>query len=277
MRRFHACLLALLLSLSPLKASAYHTETQRQTDFSAWSLSQGELRLGLFQQEVGIFDWWTVGTYTVPWLLIPVARSFNGSLYTKLKFLDTGRFAASFQPKAFYLSFYDLEVGSLEDGNFQALIMPLQLTTSMVIDTHFSASLEATWVQSFVNSDAETVDEYTALGAVAQSNLQFALYGEYRLSRVVAFNLVTRFVPYISPVNLNGQAEATDTTTVNLNADLQSDGSQVAWLIQPGVAFSWKTFNFHVGLGYGNVILPGVRIVSQEKFIAPDFDVFWRF
>lgn len=277
MTRTTACLLALLLLLSPQESFAYHTETERQTDFSAWSLSQGELRLGLFQQEVGIFDWWTVGTYTVPWLLIPVSRSFNGSLYTKFKFLDTGRFAASFQPKAFYLSFYDLQVQGLEDGDFQALIMPLELTTSLVINHHFSASLEATWVQTLVNADAKTVDEHTALGAIAQNNLQFALYGEYRLSRVVAFNLTTRLVPYSSPVNLNGEAEATDATTVNLNADLQPDGPPVAWLVQPGAAFSWRTFNFHIGVGYGNVILPGVRIVSQRKFIVPDFDVFWRF
>lgn len=275
--RVCAGFLALLLLLSPRESFAYHTETERQTDFSAWSLAQGELRLGLFQQEVGLFNWWTAGTYTMPWLLIPLARSFNGSLYTKFKFLDTGRFAASFQPKVFYLSFYDLKVGELEDGDFQAFVMPLELTTSMVIDDHFSASLQATWVQSFVNSQAETVDEYTALGAVAQNNLQFALYGEYRLSRVVAFNLTTRFVPYISPLTIDGETSANDNTTVTLNADVEGTGSHVAWLVQPGVAFSWQTFNFHVGIGYGNVILPGLRIVSEEKFIVPDFDVFWRF
>lgn len=276
-KQFAVAVLFASSALWSTESLAYHTDEDRQTDFSAYTLQQGQLRLGLFQQEVGIFDWWTVGTYTAPWILNPIARSFNGSLYTKLKFVDTGKFALAFRPTAFYLSFHDLSMGDLEDGEFEALVLPLILTGSYVINDDWSASAEATWVQTVAGGDAEAVEDSSALGAIAQSNLQFALYGEYRISRVVAVNMIGRYVPFTLPVNISGSSEVDETTSLTFDADAEDSGVKNAWLLQAGMAFSWKTFNFHFGVGYGNFILPGARIVGAQKIIVPDFDIFWRF
>jgi hypothetical protein len=269
--------LGLLALTLPRDALAYHTEEDRQTDFSAYTLHQNQWRVGLFQAEYGILNSWNVGTYTLPWFLIPVAKAPALNLYTKWKFLDVENWAAAIRLNAFYLNLSNLAVGEIEDGNFTATVFPLTLVTSHVFDEDWTASLESTWVQTVIRGDIASAGDASALGASAQSNLQFALTGEYRLSEILALNFVGRWVPYVTAARISSTADAGDGTEVEIEAEIAADGVQNAWLAQLGITYSWRYFNLQAGVGYGNLIVPGLKIAAAAKTIMPDFDVYFRF
>ncbi len=258
-------------------ATAYHTDKERQTDFSAFTLQAKQGRIGLFQIEYGIYDWWTVGSYTAPWLLIPFTGQFSGDAYTKFKLIDSNGWAVSIRPTMFYLRVRDLKIGNIQDADFDASLFPVSATLTRVFDKRWTLSLETTWVQMLVGADATSVDNAQALGAAAQSNFQLALNAEYRINKVIALNLITRYVPFVTNARFTSTAQVDEFTTAEINAGAEFEDLENAFIIQPGVTFSWKRFNLQLGIGYGNIFVPGLRIVSADRGFTPDLAAYFRF
>jgi hypothetical protein len=278
-RRSRLALVSLLLAvvLWTAPAHAYHTETDRQTDFSAFTLQQKQFRLGIFETEYGIFDSLMVGTYNAPWLLWVVLQDPALSAYAKWKFLDVGHFAMSARGTLFFFDLDDFDFGeSADEGSFRATIVPLTLAASYVLDETWTVSMEGIWVQTFIGGDV-TSDDIQALGSGAQNNFQLTLNGEYRLSRVTALNLLVRWAPFVSNANVNSTADVDAATTAELEASVRFDELENSWLIQPGVTFSWEWLNVQAAVGYGDLFIPGLRVVAPDKTIVPDLAVYARF
>ncbi|MCH2109015.1 MAG: hypothetical protein MK135_06780 [Polyangiaceae bacterium] len=269
--------LFLLIFVGPATAYGYNTDKDRQSDFSAFTLRRNQARIGLFQIEYGIFKEWTVGTYTLPWFLIPVTHQFNGSLYSKSRVFYHKGWALSFRSGVFYSRVRDANFGPLKDGDFDATVLPLTLTVSKVFNERWTLSFESSWIQMILNAGATTVDDANALGAGAQSNLQFALNGEYRVSKVLALNLVTRYLPYVTTALITSSAQLDSFTQAELSVNANLDDVRNAFLIQPGFTLSWKYFNFQLGLGYGNFFVPGLRIAAPARGFVPDLALYFRF
>jgi hypothetical protein len=268
-------LLGVVLWTAP--AHAYLTETDRQTDFTAFTLQQNQVRLGIFEAEYGIFDSLMVGTYTAPWVLWVVEQDPALNAYAKWKFLHLGRFAMSARGTMFYFDLDDVDYGDFaNEGSFRATIIPLTLAASYIIDDTWTASMEGIWVQTFIGGDV-TSDDIQAFGSGAQDNFQVTLNGELRISRVTAFNLLVRFAPFVSNATINSTADVDAATTADLEASVQFDELENSWLIQPGVTFSWEWLNIQVGVGYGDLFIPGLRIIAPDKTIVPDLAVYARF
>ncbi len=265
------------LLLGSLVAFAYHTETERQTDFSADTLPEGMSRLGLFALERGVHDRWTIGTYTLPWLIMPFTQAPSLNVYTKVKLIETGKFAASIRGSYFYVRLVDVEISGFEQTTLKASVIPTTGAATYRFTEQFSSTLEGAWVQMILSGDLESTSDSSALGAGAQSNLQFAWNSEYRLNSVTALNLVTRWVPYVTPARVNTTAEVDSATSAEIEIDASAKAVQNAWQIQPSVTFSWKIFNLQFGLGYGNFMFPGLKIVGAQKVFMPDLDFYFRF
>jgi hypothetical protein len=270
-----------LLALSS-PAAADFTADQRQSDFSAFNMNQNELRLGLFQEEYAIFNQWAVGTYLAPWIVMPIAQGPILNLYTKVEILDFApkagqRFALATRATVLYADVDDLTINGVDEGQFKATILPLSIIGSYVFDDVWTASLEATFVQTWLNGDVDSAGAAEVAGAGAQRSFQIAGYGEMRLSHHVALNLVLRYAPWVEDLRVQSEVQVNSTTTTNLNASFDAPTSGTAWLIQPGVTCSWGHFNLQVGLGYGNLFLPSVRVVSSSQVVVPDLDVYFRF
>lgn len=274
-----AVLLGLALCALAPGARADHTELDRQTEVSAFTLQKGQARIGLFKVEYGIFDAFSVGTYTAPWVLIPITQSMAGDVYAKVKVLDFGRTALSARAGVFFFDIDDFSRGDIEDGDFNATIFPLTAAVSYRASRSWTISSEATWVQSLLAGDVSSSGEATALGAGAQNNLQFSLSAEWRLSRHVALNLLGRLAAYVAPAVLHTSATVDDSTTAEVEAEITAGDAIGAWMLQPGVTYSNGTFNLRVGLGGGYLFVPGLLLVSAQPFPGPlpDFDVYWRF
>jgi hypothetical protein len=271
-----AGVVAACVALSPKIARADHTEVDRQTEVSAFTLQAQQARIGLFKIEYGILDRWMVGTYTLPWILMPILKGPVLNLNTKLRFLDVGPWHLAGRLGYFYANVHELESSSVDDGSFRGGILPVTLQSSFVFSPRWTASGELTWVQAFVHADAESPSESSVGGAVGVSNFQVALSAEYRFSQHVALNLLTRYAPYVQPLQLTTDVQVGTDTEVQVQAEVESDNTN-AFLVQAGVTFSWGIWNLRAGVGYGNVFIPGPQLVAAYRTIVPDFDFYVRF
>jgi hypothetical protein len=269
------CLLSALLT--PQVAWSFHTEDDRQTDFSAFTLHRNQLRLGLFQQEAGIANWWTIGTYSAPWVLIPFTGAFNGSVYTKFKLVDLHGFAAALRANYFIFNLRNVNAGDLEEGSFHATVLPLSATVSYVINPVWTQSFDVTWVETLAHGSGGVKENSAVFGAGLQRTLQLTLSTEVRVSRVVALNFLARYVPWAQAVSFTSDATAADGTRVWVEGEIEGADLRNSWMLQAGATLSWARFNLQLGLGYGDFFVPGIRLVGANKAPIPDLDFFFRF
>lgn len=278
--RSRPALVAALFSVPLLwsgPASAYHTEEDRQTDYSAFTLQQNQLRLGLFEIDYGIFDSLMVGTYTLPWAAWIVFGDPAADLFVKWRFLEIDRLSLAASARGFYFDLNDVTIGdAVDEGAFQAIVVPLILAGSYVFDDTWTLSSEAIWVQTFIEADA-TAGETQAFGAAAQNNLQFTVSVEYRLTRVTAFNLIGRWAPLVTDAHIDSDADVSEGTTANIEASIDAEELRNSFLFQGGVTFSWEILNIKANVGYGDLFLPATYIIAPRKTIVPSVDVYARF
>jgi hypothetical protein len=280
-RRWHTSIvcgsvLGVCILLASGGAHADHTEKDRQTDFSAFTLRGRQARVGLFKLEYGIFDRWMVGTYTLPWVLMPIVKGPILNLNTKVALLSFERFQLSGKLSVFYADIDDIQTSSVEDGAFDGTIVPMTAQASWLVGQDWTVSGELTWVQTVLHGDVESTSDASAGGVAGQSNFQIAATAEYRLGPHVAVNLVSRFAPYIQPLAITSEGEINGDTSVEIQAEIESD-NQFGFLVQPGLTFSWGIWNLRAGLGVGNIFIPGPALVTGIRTLVPDFDFYARF
>lgn len=254
-------------------ARAYHTDEQRLTDHTAYTLRARDLRLGLFKFQYGIWDPFLVGTHTIP----AFVRMAN--LHIKWRYLNDERWAAAVQAGSYRLDVSKLE--AFEDSPGDAVISAgtLEPSVSYRFDDRFT--LSSTLPYTVVRADG-SVNSKAFDGALtaAVDNLQLTTTLEWRLTRVTALVLHSRYLIF---QRAYGDGHATlrpdEYTTVEIEVDAQSAALDFkgAWSVVPTVAFSWGTFNLQIGLGYGNWSIAPLNFVLPKKTLIPDLEVFWVF
>jgi len=271
------CVGALLLA-SSTATDAYWTEPNREriTEDTAYLLPQGEFSIGILRAEFGIFDQLMVGTYTSPWLVSLAIQQWIANVYAKAGF-RVGEFAVSGEVTFFLMRIKDLTIpGIVDHGNMNADTLPLSLAGSYAPLDWFTASLTGTYVQVFAGSN--TTVRSTQFGTVgANNNLTLTGRFEFRLTRVTQLMLTAQYLPWSSPAVVESKASPTPTSTLNINATVDTSALQNAWAIVPGIAFSWSAINFRVGAGYGNFFIPGVGLVTTDQGFVPELDFYVRF
>ena len=268
--------LCLMLCLVPGRAQAYHTDKDRLIDWTAYTLNQNQLRLGVFSLEYGIIDQLMVGTYTIPWVAFAVTGKTVVNGFVKVRPLSIGKLTMSARATVFYVNAQDITILDIfENGNVKATFLPMTVAASYAFDNTWGLTLEGTFVKIFADADGN-VQTSDFKGSGAQDNLQLATQLEVRLSRVVALTLRGRWVPWASATAI----ETTATLDAGGQLDVQAAATMPitnAWAVIPGVALSWGVFNLEVGLGYGNVFLPGIGLVTGNQYPAPELDIYARF
>ena len=256
------------------EARAYHTDDERLTDHTAYTLRARDLRLGLFKGQYGIWDPFLVGTYNLPWLV----RMAN--LHLKWRYLNDEHWAAAVQAGSYRLDVSKLE--AFEDSPGDAVITAgtFEPSVSYRFDDRFTlqaSTLPYTAVRAEGSLNTQAFDG--ALTA-AVDNLQLTTTFEWRLTRVTALLLHSRYLIFQRAF---GDGRATlhpdEYTTVEIEVDAQSTALDFkgAWSVVPTVAFSWGTFNLQLGLGYGNWSIAPLNFVLPKKTLIPDLEVFWVF
>ena len=277
-------------SVVPSSARAYHTQKERLLDTTAYSLDRREFRLGLMKLSYGIFNRLQVSTYTAPWLLGLALEELSPNIEFKSTLIKMRKFALSVslgfvwgRVQACVPEFDEASDAPpcSQDDDFARvdyLIFPINVASSVRINSDVSVHIGGQYTATDVVGGAEPV-ENEVRGSAAVDMLQ--LYGmfEWRLSKVVALTLTTRWLPYVSDTVARVRLEVDDSTDANVSIQVDILENN-AFAVIPGAVFSWERANLRLGVGYGAAFLEGLGLAipaSVLNYISPEFDVFVRF
>jgi hypothetical protein len=149
-------------------------------------------------------------------------------------------------------------------------VVPFDLVGSWRINDRWSVSPGLVYTAVTLKG---SYDPAELEGAAAVSNLQLVSTLEWRVSTVTAFVLHGRYLAF---QNASGRVSSTlhpdKFTTVDLRAVASTDALDFpfAFSLVPSAVFSWDVFNLRLGLGYGNLSVPGVNLVLPNKTLIPD-------
>lgn len=265
-------LVAAAVSLFGLSdAAAYHTKDDRPTDGTAYTKKRGTLRAGLWKAEASIFDEVTVGTLTLPWLLVVVSG------HAKYKFFDEDPLALSAGLAFRYLDL--ARFGGLEDKDIDAklLVVPFEVFGSYRFDDEWTLSPGVTYTTTSVFG---SYDPAAFRGTATTSNLQLIANLTWTLSDVVALNLEGRYlVLQKAAIGAKSTLHPDDFTTVEVQATARTDALDYpnAFSLLPSIHLSFENFNLRAGLGYGNFNVPGLNFMVPERSLVPELDIYGVF
>lgn len=252
-------------------AGAYHDEEERATYATAYTLSQGEVQVGLLSTDVGAFDQLMVGVDHLYYAL-PV---FNA--HAKVRILEDGDWALSASAAIYYFNVDLFWWASPEAARGWLVSWPIEVTGSMPLGEHFRLHLQAALAMS--SGKVENTDDAYG-GAAAANNFQIAATTEWRINRVVSLNLRLRFAPWVDVAG-SGQAniQLGPATTVEVGAagDLDTSNAEFAFSTLLAAHFSWSWFNLRIGAGWGNFNIPGMNFLFVQRSPIVELGVFARF
>jgi hypothetical protein len=266
------------IGFTPSPARAYHTYQERLLDDTAYSLRRREARLGLMQLSYGILDQLEVRTYTFPWILGSIFQEVAPNVALKSTFYDQRRLAL-----AASVGFLTGTIKQADDTKVRYFLVPIGVAASVRINSVISLHSGSIFAVPRFSGDTQAGGSDIE-GALVVSVLQLWETLEWRLSPVVAFTLFVRWLPYVSNGVLKGTIDVDENTDGTIEAEVSTEDLKNAWAVIPGFVFSWKRANLKLGLGYGDLFLPGIGLVVPGPFPragtpAPvlDFDIFVRF
>jgi hypothetical protein len=288
------CTISVGASVVPSSARAYHMYQERLLDTTAYSLHRREFRLGMMKLSYGIFKWLQVSTYTVPWLLglvLDDLETFGSpNLEFKSTLLNRKRLALSASAEILWgrvssctNPMLDPETRAVcetseEFTNVGWFVLPFNVTSSVRINSRVSIHVGGQYTVTQATGGTEPVDAEVSGSAIVDMLQIYGMF-EWRVSRVVALTLTTRWLPYVSEPVVFGQVELGEDTSGRISLQVAILDNN-AYAIIPGAVFSWDRANIRIGVGYGAFFVePFGLVVPAEvlSYISPELDVFVRF
>ena len=287
------CTMSVGASGVPSTARAYHTYKERILDTTAYSLERNEFRLGVMKLSYGIFKYLQISTYTLPWLAGLFLDEFEtiGSPNIELKstLINRKRFALSVSFEFLWGRLASCTNPTLNPGgqvcttddefsSVDWLVYPISVTSSVRINSRVSIHVGGQYTATQATGGTRPYESDISGSAVVD---MLQLYGmfEWRLSRVVALTLTTRWLPYVSQTVVRGEFIVDEDTgaVIGIEADILDSN---AFAVIPGAVFSWNRANIRLGVGYGAFFVEPVGLVvpaSVLNSISPELDIFVRF
>jgi hypothetical protein len=253
-------------------ATAFHTDEQRITDDTAYTLKKKDVRLGLWKAQYGIFDPLTAGTYVWPWLL----RISN--LELKCRFYESGPWAFAASTGFFYFDTKHLKKAG-DAGDARIADVPFEIDGSYRFESPYTLSVGLVWTEVLVDG---TVNQsvFQGAGQGAISNFQLTSTFELRISEVTALVFHARSLVFQRARAAADAVTHPDAfTTVEIHATGRTNALDYrgAGSFTVSGVWSWKTFNLRAGIGYGNYNVPGLNFVIGNRILYPELDLYWIF
>jgi hypothetical protein len=263
---------AALLTLSAA-ASAQQLENPR-TDYTAYTRPRGKLAVGLLKTDLGVIDELTVGTYPLPWLLIPVLKTTVPNAYLKVRSPWKGPLTLALGGSFTYINAKALAQIADKNADGSALSATGEFDASYRFDKRFSLSLgfDFATLRAVGGADQQTD---SVEGAATGHTYSVRALGELRLNRVFALSLLFRYLIYQSPYKVD---TTSDTPPVTVTGDLSAESTiQKHFTLVPGVSFEWERWEFNAGVGYGVFYLPVLGLASSKNWPVVDLAFAYRF
>lgn len=259
----------LCLATTSSIAHADHSEHERITEDSPYTLRPGEVKLGLASIEYGLSGHpllRMIDVGTNPWLWLTNAaglRSYN--VRGKYEFYSDEHLSLSLRS-----SFYQVGKG----GNRLRLI-PIEVYAGVRLSPEWTVGAGYKHVRLSVRGGVGLTEEYEAVGKVGFSTAQFRGMAEYRMSALTAFVFRAQLQRF---QRVRAEA-AVGTDDVNGGGFVDANllPAELAYNAAVVVAWSWDRLNIELGLQYGNPSVPGISAVLPGRIVLPVVDLYWRF
>jgi hypothetical protein len=249
---------------------AEHDQESKISDETAYTLRDGEWRVGLWKAEYGILDSLDLSTYIWPWFL------GLAHLHAKWEFWSNESWSFALRAGFFFVDLTRFEALREQTSDAHLFVAPFEGLLSYRFDDDWSLGGGLVFTKVAVRGSFDAEEFH---GTAAVTNLQLHSTLEWRLSKVTALLLHLRWLAY-QTVSSSTRAvwRPDDATTVELIGRIESDGLDVqnAWSTLLAVHFSWEVFNLRLGVGYGNYSIPGLNFVIPTKTPIPEIDLYWR-
>jgi len=265
---------------------AYHTDEERITDDTAYTLRDGEWRAGLWKAEYGVFDSIDLHTYLVPWLF----GAGNAGIKWEYEWDDIT--SISLRAHSLKVDLTQFESDPSEENeqspapepktqaNFW--ILPFEITYTQKVEDDMT--LSAGWLYNRVVLAGGVDAGGDVNGAAAITTGQLTGTIQLKHSRSFATIIHARIVAY-QDLSAQGNIVRTEVVPPDITlefageAQSDSDAAQVknGASIVASAQHSWSSMNIRYGLGYGNWSLPILNMVLPQRTPIVEFDVYWRF
>jgi len=258
-----------VLGASPGRAGAYFDEETPLLDRTAYALHQGQFRVGLFNQSVGIFDQLTVGTLTLPWVLPLLIDRFGPNAFVESAFFEQGKHAVSLRVGVTYVALTD-------GGSAAAWIVPITAAYSVRWDEALSTHARATYSGIFAGADAGQ-EEQQVEGNALIDMVQLDGTVEWRLTDNVALLGIVHWAPWAGAGVADVQAELGPAISAEGELDLDTSDLQHAWNVTLALAMSLSVADLRIGFGYGDPFLLDTGVILPLDGFFPEIDLSFRF
>jgi hypothetical protein len=235
----------------------------RLDEFTAYTIEDGQWKLGVLAFEYGITDTLSIGTDPPMWAARALVNVLVPNLHVKYNFFTHPRVRLTGQ-----LGVYYADVTEVDEASGGLFMIPLTLWTTVPIIPRLSAHLET--VFNFVNAfGTGNVNRADFDGAVSAQTFQLGAMLEYRILPWLAVTLRGRYQPWISALRIEGDSEIDPFTRAEVTAEL-TPRHEHPFAVIPGVTFLWKHVHLSVGVGYGSYFLPGANLYLPQQSVVPD-------
>lgn len=253
--------------------AAPELEHVRVIDQTGYTLEGGAVRLGVFKFQVGLFDFLTVGTYTLPWAVLAA------TIHAKLRLVEAGPFALSVQAGFAYFDSRRLQWLNDEIGSAVVTVLPLEAQLSYRPLDALSLSFGAAYTEVAVDGKL-SINAYNGAGRGAADNAQLTGNAELRLNSVLALVVELRWLMLQRvAANANATLRPDAFTVVVVHGGAAARGFQIrdAFSVVPSLLVTLGVFNLRLGVGYGNYNIPLVNFVVPERTLIPEADLYFLF
>lgn len=248
-------------------------EHVRVIDQTGYTLEGGRVRLGLFKFQLGVFDFLTVGTYTLPWAVLAA------TIHAKLRLVEAGPFALSVQAGFAYFDSRRLQWLNDQIGNAVVTVLPLEAQLSYRATDAISLSFGAAYTEVAVDGQL-SINAFNGAGRGAADNFQLTGNTEVRLSSLFALVVELRWL-VLQRVAANANAtlrpDAFTVVVVHGGAAASDFAVRDAFSVVPSLLITLGVFNLRLGVGYGNFNVPLINFVVPERTLIPEADLYFLF
>jgi hypothetical protein len=251
-------------------------EPRRRFDDTAYTLSGGQLSIGLYDVQLGIIDEVTIGTYIEPWFVFPFFRAPIPTAFVKVRDWFHGPVALSLRATWIYISATALAegLGRGDEVSAAVVILPLEAAVSLQAGSRLTQSFSLTWLIS--QADGSQSSSTSVAGAVSGSQLSLSALSEYKITDWFFLTLQARMLLAQSNVRARVKAEQ-GSTSIDADIGLDADYGHLVACVIPGIALRGHHLNFELGVGYGSWWLPIVGLPLPSTGPVPVLNFYVRF
>jgi hypothetical protein len=261
-RRVAVTVLGLALAWSA-RAGAQADEPPRLDEYTAFTVKDDQIKLGLLAFEYGLTDWFSIGTDTPAWAARAFVSIFAPNLHLKLTFLAHERWRLTGQVGGYIA---DVTGTNNAQGTVYAVPLSLLLSTKLADKwwTHFEGNYNFTHVDGTGSANRFNID-----GAVSTESAQVGAMLEFRPIPKLAITLRGRYQAWMSPLSIRGESQLDPYTRADLRAEM-TPRYEHPYTVVASVSYFWKHVHARVGGGYGTYFLQGANLYLPYRGFIPD-------